>query len=309
MPTLNYKGPFQPHATFSQTVSDRFFIIAYFITTYIYLLPRLYRPARTPQITQLFEGITYNRSFRESPRPALIHVVTIDLTVPGINFFVTPGQSIQGRELSARTTSEFLDEFDLQLAVNGDFFEPFYASTPWSFYPRRGDPVDVLGLAISNGETYSTSKYESPALCILSHRRAVIQRSACPLDTVQAISGNDTLIDQGRPKSFRGTGYANQPHPRTVLAVDERGETVWILVVDGRQDGYSEGVTLTELVDLVVDIGAYDAINLDGGGSTTLVMEESSRPQILNAPIHTRIPMRQRPIANHLGVYARPYIP
>jgi hypothetical protein len=88
--------------------------------------------------------------------------------------------------------------------------------------------------------------------------------------------------------------------------VDARGETLWLIVVDGRQRNYSAGVTLVELVDIILELGADAALNLDGGGSTTLVMEGTRGAVLLNSPIHTRIPMRQRPVGNHLGVYALP---
>lgn len=53
-------------------------------------------------------------------------------------------------------------------------------------------------------------------------------------------------------------------------------------------------------------LGADRAINLDGGGSTTLAITNSSNIKVINAPIHNKIPMNERPIANHLGFYALP---
>ena len=76
-----------------------------------------------------------------------------------------------------------------------------------------------------------------------------------------------------------------------------------VVLVDGRQHGYSEGVTLPELSALLVELGVHDAIELDGGGSATLVAaDEDGEPRVLNSPIHSRIPGRERPVANHLGV-------
>ena len=86
--------------------------------------------------------------------------------------------------------------------------------------------------------------------------------------------------------------------------MDATGTILWLIVVDGRQDQYSEGVTLGELAEIVSHLGAESALNLDGGGSSTLVMETDVGPKILNAPIHRRIQMFERPVANHLGVYA-----
>jgi exopolysaccharide biosynthesis protein len=87
--------------------------------------------------------------------------------------------------------------------------------------------------------------------------------------------------------------------------VDEEGKTLWLIVVDGRQRGYSEGVTLEELASIAVELRADRALNLDGGGSSTLVIADGGGTRMLNSPIHTRVPTRQRPVANHLGVYAQ----
>ena len=100
--------------------------------------------------------------------------------------------------------------------------------------------------------------------------------------------------------------YHDSLHPRTAVAVGAQSKTLWLIVVDGRQRNYSEGVTIGELADIVLELGAETALNLDGGGSSTLVMAGHWGPRALNAPFHTRIPMRQRPVANHLGVYALP---
>ncbi|MFT4134985.1 phosphodiester glycosidase family protein [Microbacterium sp.] len=57
--------------------------------------------------------------------------------------------------------------------------------------------------------------------------------------------------------------------PRTAVGVIDENHLVFV-VVDGRQSGYSEGVTLTELADIMIGLGATTAYNLDGGGSSTM---------------------------------------
>ena len=94
------------------------------------------------------------------------------------------------------------------------------------------------------------------------------------------------------------------PAPRTVIGVDFGPDRLVIIVVDGRQPFYSEGATLTQLADLMIDYGVYTAMNMDGGGSSTLVIEDQwGNAQVLNSPIDSQIPGRERPVANHLGVY------
>ena len=84
-----------------------------------------------------------------------------------------------------------------------------------------------------------------------------------------------------------------------------------MVAVDGRQKGYSEGVTLKELGEFVIELGADRALNLDGGGSTTLATSDpsSGQPILLNAPFHARVPVNLRVVANHLGGYADPLLP
>ena len=76
-----------------------------------------------------------------------------------------------------------------------------------------------------------------------------------------------------------------------------------LMVVDGRQPGYSEGATLHELVDMLLAFGAYSGINMDGGGSSTLVVKGvDGQPRVLNRPINANTPGQERPVANHFGV-------
>jgi hypothetical protein len=262
------------------------------------------RPARTDKQAFLFRGVHYSRQARREPRPLLIHLVEIDLTAPGIGFLVTPGDAGSELDYLARTTSEFLTEHRLQLAINGSFFKPFYVNTIWDYYPHRGDPVDATGLSIANGRTYSPASPAIPALCLWPGQARI--RLRCPPQTTNALAGGALLLVNGASVVRARPYTVDDLHPRTAVAVDESGTRLWLVVVDGRQPGYSEGVTMAELAEIVLALGAESGLNLDGGGSTTLVMAGPFGPQTLDAPIHTRLPMRQRPVANHLGVYALP---
>ena len=76
------------------------------------------------------------------------------------------------------------------------------------------------------------------------------------------------------PKSF-----AESRHPRTAVAKLKDGRVLFV-TVDGRQPGVSVGMTLAELADYLLTLGAVDAINLDGGGSTTMVLDG----RVVNTP-------------------------
>lgn len=270
------------------------------------------RPPRTPVKQTLFQGVIYERQARSTPRPLMIHQIAIDLTAPGIRVFVTPGQhEADGSETNARTTSVFLREFGLQLAINANFFRPFQEQTPWDFYPQAGDRVGAIGQAISNGHRYSLAQPPWPALCFSGHNRAQILASGiCPPGTMQAVAGSHMLIDRGKlliPKT--ADSDREGLHSRTAVGVNRSGDRLWILAIDDKQPLYSEGVTLAELTELMQQLGVDSALNLDGGGSTTVVISTAAGATVLNAPVHTKLPMRERPVATHLGFYALPASP
>jgi hypothetical protein len=73
--------------------------------------------------------------------------------------------------------------------------------------------------------------------------------------------------------------FLNVRHPRTVVGVDARG-TIWLAAVDGRQLGYSLGMTFAELERLCDRLSLTDALNLDGGGSTTMAV----KGKVVNRP-------------------------
>lgn len=290
----------------------------------------LRRPPRTDAERPLFQGVHYRRQVLSQPRPLMLHIVSLDLTASGLQLAVTPSE-LSNAELSngtrdqavinqydtiAQTTSDALQRYQFQLAINGSFFYPFHEHHPLDFYPRSGDPVNVVGVAIANGHTYSDPQSDWAALCITDQRVSITQQIDCPAGTEYALTGREILIENSQPVNLASNGDQDRLFPRTVIAINQAQQKLWFVIVDGRQPGYSEGITLAELTPLLSELGAETALNLDGGGSSTLVIEQPQANQIassdymlLNSPIHTRIPMRQRPIANHIGIYAAPLSP
>jgi hypothetical protein len=261
------------------------------------------RPPQTDSEEKLFKGIVYKRKFGLTARPTIAHIVTIDLSVPGVKVLVTPPEAVDKNNTRAQTTSQFLQKFKLQLAVNANYFYPFRENTPWDYYPHNGDITYAVGQAISNGKRYSKADGKWGVLCISQNNRIQILDSGdCPNNTLQGIAGKDVFINNGKP--VKSDSEPDKPYPRVAVATNKQGNILWLIAIDGKQPLYSEGVMMAELTGIVRDLGAYKALNLDGGGSTTLVMRKNNKPKLLNAPIHTKLPMRERPVANHLGFYA-----
>lgn len=92
----------------------------------------------------------------------------------------------------------------------------------------------------------------------------------------EAVGGFPDLIDRGRRvgdlEVAARPSFAAARHPRTAVGHDSEEGRLWLVVVDGRRLPYSAGMTLPELAGLFEALGTDEALNLDGGGSTTLVV-------------------------------------
>jgi exopolysaccharide biosynthesis protein len=198
--------------------------------------------------------------------------------------------------------------------VNASYFLPFAGGSPGGddYYPKIGDPVNVSGAEMSAGETQSPVETDldirvNAIVCFSGLRVDIADGQVCPQGHTDGVAAGPRLLAAGQRRSFRtfDNNYAVMRHPRSAMGVTADRRRAWIVVVDGRQKGYSDGATLDELTDIFVSLGAAEALNLDGGGSSTLVVEdEAGAAVILNRPIHTGVPGRERPVANQILLVA-----
>ncbi len=120
-------------------------------------------------------------------------------------------------------------------------------------------------------------------------------------DVQQAVGGGPWLVRDGhaaidsREENWDENNFVQARHPRTAAGVTAAGELL-LVTVDGRQAALSRGMSLPELADYMVKLGAVNAINLDGGGSTSMAI----RGAYVNSPSDGY----PRPVATSLLVFA-----
>ncbi|MEK6279717.1 MAG: phosphodiester glycosidase family protein [Acidobacteriota bacterium] len=112
----------------------------------------------------------------------------------------------------------------------------------------------------------------------------------------QLIKGGKIDITDKQEKM--AAGFATDRHPRTALARLGSGK-ILLLTVDGRQPGVSVGMSLQRLAELLREFDAVEAINLDGGGSTTMVVQD----RIVNRPSDQT---GERPVSDAILVFSKP---
>lgn len=218
--------------------------------------------------TEPNEGVRY--LLRLTDVPCRIHVVLVDLSKPGVRVITTP------YEQRWQTVSEFAKANHLAVAINGGFW---------------GKMMRAWGVAAGGGERWSTGEDDAEIgfFAITRQGRAWIsppeaEVNHVPADQVtQAVSGMPQLVLHGQVdhKSLEAFPYARYRHPRSAVGVGKEGRLVILIVASGRQS-HSRGLTLYEMAELFVEFGATDAINLDGGGSSTVFIAKEGG--VVNSP-------------------------
>ncbi|MHB1193298.1 MAG: phosphodiester glycosidase family protein [Longimicrobiales bacterium] len=117
--------------------------------------------------------------------------------------------------------------------------------------------------------------------------------------STEAVGGYPELLDGGARVGDLAVSerpaFAASRHPRTAVAWDADEKRLWLVVVDGRQPPHSLGMTLPELAALLEALGAEEGLNLDGGGSSVMVVLGTAR----NRPSDEA---GERPVVNALAL-------
>jgi exopolysaccharide biosynthesis protein len=240
---------------------------------------------------------------------ANINVVEIDLTAPGIRFKVSPDNGPDSGEVLTQTTLAFMTQEHAQLAVNAHFFNFTVNSavhtTLTGFAASEGTVFSAFEAApLANALLPYALTANSPALNISASNVAQIvgvggtQTSlANGVVPYNAVSGSDQVITNGvktlpievttvtGPHQIvektvppfgspaLGNWYTDQIAARTAIGLSQDNKTMFIFTVDAA--GGSNGMTVSEEVSFILaNYPVFNLINLDGGGSTTLAMED-----------------------------------
>lgn len=230
----------------------------------------------------------------------------IDLTDPDVKLFTTPHCPNCNLETVSENTSHFLEQYGLQVAVNGGF----YSSSTGPTDTPLGTAEDVFGLAISEGTVVSPADdagYRA-ALLFTTNNLAFYAPTNFPATNTTgiytAVGGNQALLVNGinvRPST------PNDLDPRTAFGLSSDRRYLYLMTLDGRQPGWSDGADFHDTGEWLKRFGASDGINVDGGGSTTMVMSDCvGAPVRLNRSSYVAAYGRERNIGHNFGVYARP---
>lgn len=208
-----------------------------------------------PQYRALSKGVGYwSGTLRTAAGPVRLGVLKIDLKQADVAPVLARGQ---GSGFGLERTSSMSSRTGAIAGINGSFFSP-----------RNREPMDLL---VVNGHWHSQPA-RRPAFVLKGDGTASIvpPRRAQDIPLLHAVGGGPTLLRDGRmslawwPRSIGGRA------PRTAAGLTWDGK-VLLVTIDGRAKG-SVGATIREEARYMAALGAREAMNLDGGGSSTMVV-------------------------------------
>lgn len=263
-------------------------------------------------VSHPWKGVTYTFEKRSEPVEE-IHVVTVELKRAKVRA-VPAGADPDGPgkwQTTLMPTSEIAKREGFDIAVNGDFFaiprgKDAEGEAAQKLF-ENGIPALATGPAMTDGKAWSASEKARQCVIVDQKNKVRLQDAAAsPEDAQQVICGRDFLVREGKAQ-FSDANVTYKPgefrniNPRTAVGIDKKGKKLILLVVDGRSE-LSRGMTYGQLAAEMVKSGAYTAINLDGGGSSTLVLRQADGTmKVMNKPSDRK----ERAVANALGVVVK----
>lgn len=246
----------------------------------------------------MFKGIDFTTGEADTNEIRLhkVFALRVDLSDPTVAFFSTPSGSTAPFETTGQTTTTFVQTYGVAVGVNANFFSPV-STTP-------DDPRDLSGLAVSQGNIVSPFESIRPAILITRSNQVTFTTTApgSYSNIWTAVSGSDLVLINGLPQLGGCTTSFCGPNPRTALGLSRDNHYLYMVVIDGRQPGWSDGATLEETGQWLLRLGSWNGLNLDGGGSTAMARSQSGSAVLLNRPSGGV----QRVDGNHIGVFAQP---
>ena len=180
------------------------------------------------------------------------------------------------------------------------FALPIRTSGTWTGFVSQTRIADGGG-PIDPGSVVITVPSTSPLVNLAPGEPVTLTTAVTPgwESVVQAVGGREWIVRDGVVSISPHPASADEIHPRSAIGLTADGRLV-LATVDGRETGVSEGMRLTELAELMLERGAVTAINLDGGGSSTLVVRRAGTeiPVIVNKPSDGF----ERPVTNSIQV-------
>ena len=256
----------------------------------------------------LQKGVDYLAIETTTPRLMKVYLMRVDLTLPGLYFSTTERDADWGKpmpdypEMMIRTKRIRTIDFMNNARAKGENMIVAVNAAPWApwvkpYNHKYGEPK---GINISNGVVVSDVKPHKAVFWVDKAGKVGMSRELKEEqypDMAVAVSGFAVILEDGKDCS----GTNQSLHPRISFGLSKDRRYLYFLVVDGRQPEWSLGATLKDLSDYMIAAGASDALNMDGGGSSSMVWWDPAQKKPVMFNQHKG--KAKRNVGSNLGIH------
>jgi len=178
-------------------------------------------------------------------------------------------------------------ELGAQIVINGGDYSAYHAT----------------GLHASQGRIYQVVIPYEPWVNLTVDNKPQINAYNSPEKKYNALAGKRFIVLNGKISPSTSAAW-KEVHPRTLVGVTQDGKFIEC-VVDGRQGPQNIGVDLFDGARIMMEFGAWKAIDLDGGGSSTMWVGD----KVINTPIDNGVPGQERYVGTHIAMFVDGVVP
>ena len=238
------------------------------------------------EVSQIAPGIKQEINYAKTAdnKQQVYYIATADLTRDDVHVFanykdndpslgwgmsrVTDQMASAQTRRSDPTSKYYMENYNAVVGVNASFYNM-----------ETGEPT---GLLVMDGVKYHNSN-NWPFFAVLKDGTAMIadasKWSSVESQVQEAVSGPIWLVKDGKIIADANSDYYVTRASRTCVGVTRTGKVV-VMVLDGRQEPFSCGGTSAEIAQIMLEAGCINAINLDGGGSTTFAAKQEGSDEV-----------------------------
>jgi exopolysaccharide biosynthesis protein len=263
-------------------------------------------------------GVVYTNSRQQS-----VHCLRVDLSDPDVQLFPTPPATnlvIGSVETKTISISNFVKRYGVQVATVANFYNSVQGSDP----SLEDLNCQVFGLSICTGKVVSIpdtgpdSNNRYASLLFTTNKEVSLIISNTPPGTntdgiYTAVTGyypvltNNVILNSVLLNTIYPDPTVHNSQPRTVFGLSDDRRYFYMMIIDGRQPGYSDGANDEEMGLWLLQFGASDGVSMDGGGSAAMYYADCvGNPRPLGHSSYIPLRGRERITGSQLGVFALP---
>lgn len=230
-------------------------------------------------------GLSYELRELHETRTNRVHILRVDLALGKVEPKVVLAEDPDGEGPAEAALT------DPRRLAKGASVLAFINASPWDSFPNEegkrdrdwhgGQPVDIHGLAVSEGHLRSHDEPKNVSVWFEPRGGVHLGGRVVEESVTEGLAGFEQIVKDG----VLVARASEKTAPRTSLGAEKNGKLIWLVVVDGRQPGFSEGMTYRELGEFMLGLGCWNAVNLDGGGSSIMgLVDGEGRLRVMNRP-------------------------